>query len=639
MKISLSAISFRSAWQNNRPFVWLLLCLLLLHSILKILFYYYNHQLLFGTAGETGPLRLIKWSLAYDVLLLLAINTIFLFLLQVCRLLKLHTIGWWVTLAFAILNAAALLLNVLDIFYYRFRFQRASSDLLYVVDHPVRQVLNFNAGIILLFVSGFIILGWFLWFVHRRFHKAFADNHDHILASIFLLTGLVLLLSLKRVLSRYLLPAYPLVELRSNELPVVQNSAHTFAYSVFRGGDEVLQYNYITDSECDSVFPVKKRFATETTAGKKNIVLFIMESIPCDFFDSGIYKVTMPFFDSLLQRSTFFKNAFCFTHESNKGITAILAGIPTLTDMPLYHSPYVNMPVTGIGTALKKRGYTSLFCIGDKYDNFGFAKCANWLGIEHYYCESDVPGYKNMEHHPMGLHDQYTLPFFHQKVNEAGKPFLAIHYNISTHYSYDLPSSYKKEFPGSYTAPMRSMQYYDKCLGDLFNSIKTEPWFNETLFIFCSDHWLVPDDNHVNFNSITGYRIPLILYDPKKNAGELRTETVSQFDVMGTMLAAAGDGDSAISYGGNLLDSTSLKGLAFSKKTSSVYQVIDSNHVLGFNAVTNQAEYLFNYKKDPGLKQDLSAKKDASPVKDALLIQIRSFIQKTAAHYKGRPLK
>ena len=118
----------------------------------------------------------------------------------------------------------------------------------------------------------------------------------------------------------------------------------------------------MSDAEADSIMPTRKKLhLSNTGTGKKNIVLFIMESVPYDFFDSsGAYKVSMPFFDSLMQKSTFFNNAFCYAHESNKGITAILTGIPTLSDIPLYHSPYVNMPFTPIGTALKKINYQSL---------------------------------------------------------------------------------------------------------------------------------------------------------------------------------------------------------------------------------------------------------------------------------------
>lgn len=65
-----------------------------------------------------------------------------------------------------------------------------------------------------------------------------------------------------------------------------------------------------------------------------------MESVPYDFFDSSsAYKVAMPFFDSLLQKSVFYKNAFGYSHESNKGITAIwLAYLHSPTSRSIIHN-------------------------------------------------------------------------------------------------------------------------------------------------------------------------------------------------------------------------------------------------------------------------------------------------------------
>ncbi|MBL0182552.1 MAG: sulfatase-like hydrolase/transferase [Chitinophagaceae bacterium] len=335
----------------------------------------------------------------------------------------------------------------------------------------------------------------------------------------------------------------------------------------------------------------------------------------------------------------FYKNAFCYSHESNKGITAILAGIPTLTDIPFYHSQYVNMPVTAIGRALQKDNYSSIFCIGDAYDNFGFAKCMNWLGIDKYYSEEDIPGYKELPAHSMGLQDENVLPFFYQKLNAMQKPFLGIHYNISTHYPYDLSPAYKEKFPGSYTPPMKSMQYYDHCLRQFFNEAAKQPWFKETVFIFCSDHWMFPEGIEGTYNAVSSYRIPLIIFDPATNKKEIRNEVVSQFDVLGTMMAATGYKDSITSYGGNLFDSSSLNSFAFSKPGSSLYQVTDSNYVLGFNVTKNQAEYLYNYKKDNQLKENLVANKNASSILDALTKEIKSFIQKAGAHYNGKPVR
>jgi len=584
---------------------------------------------------------MFKWSLLTDLLTLLAINSLLLFALTVGRLVSKKISAWIIIPAFVLLNSFAIILNCIDIFYFPFHFQRANAGLLYVIDHPVNRLMQQNFWLILAFVLIICFILGLVWFLHKKLYSAFAKGNNCRLFTALLFLCLIFLVIFKHSFTKNLVPTYPLVELNSNQLPVVQNSFHTFAYSVFRGGTGLKTKNYMPDATCDSIFPIRKKLnINNTDTGKKNIVLFIMESVPYDFFDSAsAYKVSMPFFDSLLQKSTFFNKAFCYAHESNKGITAILAGVPTLSDMPLYHSPYVNMPVTPIGTALKKLNYRSMFCIGDEYDNFGFAKFVNWMGIDEYYSKEDIPGYKNLPAHSMGLQDEAVLAFFNQKIDQSQKPFFAIHYNISTHYPYDIPEGFAKTSPKDYTAPMKAMQYYDRSLQQFFNGAKNEAWFANTKFIFCSDHWLFPQGKLGPYTAVSANHIPVIIFDPSDTKKKVINHLVNQFDIHATILAAAGYTDSIISYGNNLLDSSMTGNYVFSKSGSVIYQVMDSNYVLGFNTISNKTEYLYNYNQDDLLHKDLSKDKNYSQVLNGLLTRVKAFLQKTSSHYNSNAFK
>ena len=352
MKIKYLPFSGKAVWQNNKPFIWFVLSLLLIHSILKIIFYNYNYSVLFTGAELTqsgfGKIKLIKWSLANDLLIILLINTTLLLLLQIGRFVTPKITTWFILPAFVLINGFAVLLNLADIFYFRFHFQRANADLLYVLDHPFRQLFHQNIFIIAAFFAAIAVTIILIGKLHKKLFTSFSNGKHSDLITIILLLGIGLSILFKNSFSKVLVPTYPLVDIKSNQLPVVQNSFHTFSYSVFRNGEVIPQINYLPAATCDSIFPIKKilHISSKDTV-KKNIVLFIMESVPYDFFDSvSSFKVSMPFFDSLLQHSTFFNNAFCYAHESNKGIVAILAGIPTLSEIPVYHSQFVNMPVT-----------------------------------------------------------------------------------------------------------------------------------------------------------------------------------------------------------------------------------------------------------------------------------------------------
>jgi phosphoglycerol transferase MdoB-like AlkP superfamily enzyme len=645
MKFKILPSSGKSIWQNNKPFIWFLLSLLLIHSVLKIIFYQYNQPLLFS-GGQThvtavDKLTMLKWSLAADLISLLGINIFLLFALTIAQWVSRKIGDWFIIPVFVLINSFAVILNLVDIFYFRFHFQRANADLFYVLDHPLNRLMQQNFFILFIFAAGIIAIIWLMWLLHKKLYRSFANENNCKLITALLFVLVIFLLIFKDRFTKMLVPTYPLVELKSNQLPIVQNSFHTFVYSVFRNGAGTKINNYMTDAACDSIFPIRKKLIIDKNqATKPNIVLFIMESVPYDFFDAtGAYKVSMPFFDSLLQKSTFFNNAFCYDHQSTRGITAILAGIPTLSDIPVYHSSQINMPITPIGSALKKLNYQSLFCIGDEYDNFGFAKCANWMGIDKYYSKEDIPNYKNLPAHSMGLQDENVLDFFLQKINQQQKPCFAVQYNISTHFPYDIPKNFAKQSPATYTTAMKAMQYYDHSLQQFFNQAKNKPWFANTTFIFCSDHWLFPQGKLGPYTAISAYHIPIIIYEPSVNKKKIINKMASQFDVAATILAAAGYSDSIISYGNNLLDSSLNNSFVFSKAGNSLYQVTDSSYILGFNNVSNKTEFLYNYKKDILLTQNLLTDKNFAAIQNNMLLHIRAFLQKAITQYNSNAFK
>jgi len=645
MKINFLPISGKTIWRNNKPLIWFLLGLLLIYSVLKIIFYNYNYDLLFAGGGEnisfSDKSGMAKWSLTVDLLNILAINTFLLLALQAGRLMSEKISAWLILPAFITLNSFAVLLNLGDIFYFPFHLQRANADLLYVVDHPLKQLFHFNIFVIIGFTLavGFII--FLIWKLHRNLYKAFAGGQRGGTITAVLVIFISLLLSFKNSFTKFLVPTYPLVELKSNQLPFVQNSFQTFFYSVFRDGADINQKTYFSAEECDSIFPIRKSLnIAPDDPGKKNVVLFIMESVPYDFFDSAsAFKVAMPFFDSLLQKSTFYNNAFAYAHQSNKGITAILTAVPTLSDIPLYHSPYINMPLTRIGSVLKKNNYQSLFCIGDEYDNFGFAKCMNWLGFDDYYSKEDMHNDHKIPEHSMGLQDEVALDFLNKKLKGMQQPFFAVNYNISTHYPYNAPASFTASLPETYTNPMKSMRYYDHSLQQFFTAAKEELWFKETVFIFCSDHWMAPDDKHIEFNAVTGYRIPVIIYDPAVNKGRIDDRIVSQFDILPTILAIAGYKETVISYGNNLLDSSTKNEVVVCRANANLYHVIDSEYISGFNTRTDKAEFLFHYKTDEALKNNLVTKSAANAALSKLVLKLKAFLQKANMQYNNAAFK
>jgi|GEM_PF-955245 len=614
---------------------------------LKLLILQFALKSLFAWVNPPGPGEddwrsvhalggILQWSLSVDAFTLLWLCLPgFLCLLLASLSKQLNAIAKTLALwAFVLPLAVASLLNLADIFYFPFHRQRANADLLYVTGHPFQKTFVQNPGwtILALLIAGLICLLLF------RFALSLVRQLPVRKSSALFFSGMPVALAIVWAMLRpgMVMPNYPLTGIRSSSLVYVQQSAGTLLYSVYRHKDaRVDSLYYMPHAEARALQPLwKNSKPMQVDAPKRNIVLFIMESVPADYFDmDSPFRLPMPFMDSIRRHARYYKNAYSYSHHSNKGIVAILAGMPTLTEVPVYHSPYTRLPVTGIGHRLKDSGYTSLFFIGDDYDDFGFAKCVNWLGFNTYYCREDIPGNSGMESHTMGLHDEYVLEFMGNQLQRQRQPFLAVHYNTSTHYPNDLPSSYKRRiWPDGLSPQMKSMLYYDECLKDFFRKAMKEPWFNNTVFLFCSDHWMYPDERKPSAHARQHFRIPIMWYDPRDPNGKNIRQPVSQLDMLNTMLLLSGNKQPFISYGEKVttIDTTGNRVL-YMRENAGTYQALDSQYLLRFNTVHGKAESLFDYKSDPLLRKNVLGKTGAVEIR--LIRSMQAFLQQLSIHH------
>lgn len=627
----------KNSLTKNKSLLLFLLKLLILLGLLKLIFFFYNSQISndWELEGIGNMAQIIQWSLFYDILCICAVNILFFLIMMIAgRLSHNKYFQNILPLPFAMLNTLMLALNCIDIFYFRFQLQRSNADLLYVFRDPLQYG---NSNVWWMALGGFLLLLFCFTWIFKAMRTLVRMQAAEKTSAIILTFCVLLLFLVTSVITgtKKFLPNYPLTKLPSIQLPLAQNSLLNFVYSAYRINETSIPAIYYMDEQTlANTFSIYQK--NDQPSSPKNIVLFIMESVPLEFFsDSSPYKPALPFLDSLIKKSRFFNNAFSYSYSSNKGITAILGGIPTLTDLPLYHSGYASISKTAPGKALAQNNYSSAFFIGDNYDDFGFAKCARWLGFGKYYSMEDIPNYKSLEQHTMGLHDEYVMNFMQQQLTSLPEPFLAVQYNISTHYPNDVPAHFKKDNKaGNTTPPMLSMQYYDACLKTFFENASQQPWFENSVFIFCSDHWAQPHEKVINIDKVDALRIPIFIYDPSSAIPETIQTPVSQLDILNTILYYGGYSKSFISYGKNLKEADSNR-VVFSKLNGSVYQAINKDHVLGFNAAEGKALYLYDYMSDPGKQQNILSD-TLLPQNKVMLQKMKAFLQTATAQYRQK---
>lgn len=270
-----------------------------------------------------------------------------------------------------------------------------------------------------------------------------------------------------------------------------------------------------------SVFssPIAREEKYEGEAKNYNVVLIVMESMTkANEAESGFYKVPVaPFLDSIRARSINFSNVYSLGIHTYNGIWSIFTSTPSppTEDNPLQF--YDNaLTYSGIGQVLHENGYATYFaCPHDiNFDNMGGFLMSNGFedisGLNNELLNKDFINVWGISDHI--LFDN-SLPAL-KKLSGAGKPFFATLLTVSNHSPFNIPDPYPQGFNPRYTEKREiAIEYADWSIARWFESVAKEPWFDNTIFVFVSDHGMNVFPNYevnLNYN-----RIQMFFYAPK----------------------------------------------------------------------------------------------------------------------------
>lgn len=586
--------------QKAKKSLGIFISLLLLYFLLRVIFY----ELYFTHSGMSAAhlLNIFYWGLRMDISAVFYSNFIFfLYFFLVQDRLPVRLQKPLAVFFLAIINLPLLAVNTIDLAYYRFNQRRSTVDLFNVISGSLPAFAAFWKSwwwLWLLFgvISAAVIYTFRYWLRNVPEKRSIINNLGA--AACFLLPAAFLARGLSE---RPIIPSTPLLQVPAVYQSLAGNSTMTILYSMVKKQTTLQEKHYFTNP--DSLFTARRQYKSEMPFNKMNVVIFVLESFSKEYtIKTDPLHAEMPFLDSIMAASIVCENAYANGLESNKGLTAILAGIPPFFDEPFYYSNYTNNKIRGAGTLLEEQGYHTSFFMGAGYDHFGFARLASILGISKYYSMDD---YGNKKHYDgnWGIFDHYFLPYAAMQLNKAPRPFFSTIFTISTHFPNTLPDTLKQRFTITGQGPeQNSVSYLDYALRLFFDVVKNQPWYHNTLFVFTADHNLYWHGRS-NASLYKTFRIPVFFYLPGRQQHVKIDKPVQQLDIIPTVLDMLHYQLPFMSFGRSVFD-TITPGLAIGHYND-IYQVIDSSFVFGYNDNTEQPVYLYNFRKDTALNNNL----------------------------------
>ncbi len=340
---------------------------------------------------------------------------------------------------------------------------------------------------------------------------------------------------------------------------------------------------------------------------KLNIFIIALESFSKEYIGglNGRKTGYTPFLDSLMKQSLTFTNAFSNGKKSIEGIPAIVASIPTWSDEPYIFSQYGSNQINSLASLLKKKGYYTAFFHGGDNGTMGFDVFAGLSGYDNYFGRSEYNNEKDYDGN-WGIWDEEFLQYTANTMNTKQQPFFATLFTLTSHHPYNIPVRYKNKFKDGPLEIEKSISYTDFALSKFFETAKTMPWFNNTLFVFSADHTGVSEDNFFT-NRIGNYSIPIVYHLQGSNLKGFDSTATQQIDIMPSVLDYINYPNPYFAFGTSVFD-TAADHFAMNINNS-IYQFIEHNYSIQFDG--EKTNEMNNYMIDSLLKTDVSNKQKA----------------------------
>ena len=283
----------------------------------------------------------------------------------------------------------------------------------------------------------------------------------------------------------------------------------------------------------DNNIPLLRKYSFDGKKEKYNVVIVLLESFGAEHLDGFTrYKElnVTPYFKKLSNEGLKFTNFYSNGYRSIFGITSIFTGITIPSGADYLGSGLELSQLSYLGNVAKKNGYSTISMQASNRRSYRVDAVSALAGFDEYYGAQDMPNVETVDkgRKPLtGTYDFNMLDFYHKKLNKMKEPFLGFAFTESTHSDFHLPSAKFERYPHNlqnYNGSLNAFIYADNSIKRFMESVKHEPWFDRTIFIFTSDHGsgdaLNPIARQYRPNDkalpvIEHFRIPLIIYAPK----------------------------------------------------------------------------------------------------------------------------
>jgi phosphoglycerol transferase MdoB-like AlkP superfamily enzyme len=309
--------------------------------------------------------------------------------------------------------------------------------------------------------------------------------------------------------------------------------------------------------------PLQRQIINKNPTKKYNVYLVLLESWNPNYIDGYTpnnpqkYNAT-PFFSSILKDSIVFESAYSSGYRSIMGFTSAFIGVPYAPANPLLGYGLELSNLIKIAKPFNDLGYYTFYTMTSPRTSYRMANLATGvLGVQDAYGNEDLPKLLNYKNDLSFGNDYDAIIFSINKIKEklnTNKNFFSILFTGSTHGPFVKILDSLEKFPRDTEENkfLNALYFADYSIQNLIETAKKDNLFDDTIFIFISDHTSFKHENNIKGD----FRIVFTIYAPKILKPQRIKYPVSQTDLIPTIYSILNIKAPFTAIGNNAFDKT-----------------------------------------------------------------------------------
>ena len=448
-----------------------------------------------------------------------------------------------------------------DIVMYEFWKFKIDSTVFAYLHSTEGATSSVSMGFLLSRLASFVLvaglLGWVLYVLTPS--RLQASSHRLLHSLVCLLYGGIIFLFIRGGVQESTMnvgQAYFSSSLFLNHAAV--NPAFSLLASVSKNKDFSRQFRYLSEEECEQSFrglydqsSSDTEMLTDTLLRipRPNVLVCMLEGFGGKFVQElGGLPDVAPHLSRLIPEGVFFDNVFANSFRTDRGTVSLFSGWISYPNVSLMRIPGRTATLPSLAHSLSAEGYSCRYLYGGDIKIMGKRGYLVASGYETLLSEDDFT-FSERNETKWGVNDSLTaLRTFHEiRSLPTEKPWHMVFQTLSSHEPFEVPY-HRLEDP-----VQNAFAYTDHCIGQLVDSLKTLPQWDDMLVVILPDHGFLYE---LTYQDPEFFHIPMLWLGGALKEPRRMSVLMNQSDLCATLLAQMGISHQSFPWSRNVLSST-----------------------------------------------------------------------------------